>query len=90
MQTASERMMAMIQVKVVLYASLSRYHPNQGGAAPFIVSMDENSTITQLLGKLGIPEKEIKQFFVKNRRQDGSYILEDGDRVAIFPPVGGG
>lgn len=80
----------MIHIDVVLYASLSRYHPEKSGAAPFTVTLEEGSTISQLLERLGIPEKEIKQFFVKNRRQDGNYVLQNGDRVAIFPPVGGG
>ncbi len=80
----------MIVVDVVLYASLSKYHPEGGGSAPFRLTMDEGSTTEALLDRLGIPKEEIKQFFVKNRRQDLDYVVQNGDRIAIFPPVGGG
>ena len=80
----------MITVEVVLYASLSKYHPKGGGSAPFFLELEEGSTTAALLDKLDIPADEIKQCFVRNQRQDTSYILKDGDRVAVFPPVGGG
>ena len=80
----------MITVEVVLYASLSKYHPSGSGSAPFFVKVEEDSTTLELLAKLQIPAEEIKQFFVKNKRQGLDYVLKDGDRVAVFPPVGGG
>jgi sulfur carrier protein ThiS len=80
----------MIAVEVVLYASLSKYHPDGGGSAPFPMKVADGSTTSTLLDLLGSPAGEIKQFFVKNKRQDLDYILMDGDRVAVFPPVGGG
>jgi molybdopterin converting factor small subunit len=80
----------MIKVEVVLYASLSKYHPEKAGSASFFLEVPEGSQAKWLIEHLGIPEKELKQMFIRNRRTDIDHILQDGDRVAIFPPVGGG
>ena len=80
----------MITVEVVLYASLTKYHPKGGGSSPFYMKLEKGSTTSTVLERLDIPPEEMKQFFVKNQRQGLDYVLEDGDRVAVFPPVGGG
>ena len=37
-----------------------------------------------------IPKEEIKTTFVNGRWEEESHLLEDGDRVGIFSPIGGG
>jgi len=80
----------MIQIEVRLYATLRQYGPETGIGEPLILQMLEGAQVADLLARLGVPKSEVKTAFVNNRRQDEDYPLGDGDRVAFFPPVGGG
>lgn len=81
----------MISVTVRLYATLRQYTPpdNKPGE-PFRVSLPEGSRLTDLMAFLGLPPQETKQAFIRSRRQEEDYVLQDGDDVAIFPPIAGG
>jgi sulfur carrier protein ThiS len=48
------------------------------------------TTVDGLLAMLGIPAEEMKQTYVDSLRQEGGYVLKDGERVAVFPPIAGG
>lgn len=80
----------MIEVKVRLYVTLRKYSPGTGVGESLILPMPEGARVADLLVKLGVPKSEVKTAFVNNRRRDEDYPLSDGDRVAFFPPVGGG
>ncbi|MEW5784915.1 MAG: MoaD/ThiS family protein [Bacillota bacterium] len=80
----------MISVTVVLYATLGRYHPEGSGTAPFSVKLKPGVVVDDLLTYLGISQGEAKQVFSGHLSRPGSYRLQDGERVAIFPPIAGG
>ena len=80
----------MIEVEVRLYATLRKYSPGTGVGEPLILPMPEGARVADLLVKLGVPKSEVKTAFVNNRRRGEDHRLSDGDRVAFFPPVGGG
>ncbi len=46
--------------------------------------------ICDLLRQLSIPESEARIIFVNGIGVEKDALLHDGDRVGIFPPVGGG
>ncbi|OPY66022.1 MAG: ThiS family protein [Syntrophorhabdus sp. PtaU1.Bin002] len=50
----------------------------------------ENTTVGDIVTKLGIPRNEVTLIFVNGRHADRATRLADGDSVALFPPVGGG
>lgn len=54
------------------------------------VELPPGSRIHDLLARLGLPEAEVG--FLLVNRGDGSFdrVLQDGDRVTIIPPIGGG
>ncbi|MGM0652943.1 MAG: MoaD/ThiS family protein [Bacillota bacterium] len=79
-----------MEVSVVLYATLTRYHPGDKGNNPFTVEMPEGATVKDLLKEIGIKESETKQVFINHKTRPDDFVLEDGQKVAIFPPVGGG
>ncbi len=79
-----------MEVIVVLYATLTNYHPEGKKNEAFAVEVPEGATVKDLLGKLGIKENEAKQVFIGHKSRSEDYHLKDGDKVAIFPPVGGG
>ena len=79
-----------ITVEVALFATLRRYRPDLGDTSAFELNVPEGTTVDGLMRVLGIPATETKQVFAGSQRRDKDYVLQDGERVAIFPPVAGG
>jgi len=79
-----------MQVRVKLYASLSRSYGKGGAGVPFGINLPENATIVDLVNHLKLPREEVKLFFVKGRARPIDWPLEPGDEVGIFPLIGGG
>lgn len=81
----------MVTVQVAVYATLRAYLAEAKLGQAVSVTLPEGTTVTQLLEeKLGIPRKEVKIVFVNGVSRKGGYALAAGDRVAVFPPIGGG
>jgi len=80
----------MIKVEVKLYASLRRYAPQAAIGEPIIVQVDEGTSLKDLFAQLHLPEDEVRIVFANGRLREEGYLLQDGDRVGIFPPIGGG
>jgi molybdopterin synthase sulfur carrier subunit len=80
-----------IEVEVRLYASLRKYNPRAREVGePMQLQMEEGTSLYQIYERLKIPVDEVKRAFVNGIIRDHEYRLSDGDRVAIFPPIGGG
>jgi molybdopterin converting factor small subunit len=84
---SSLRVSAMPQVKVNLYASLRAY---TGGSPSVDVEIDPGQTLEEVLGKLGVPLDQTKILFVNHRTVGLDQPLQGGERVGVFPAVGGG
>ncbi len=80
----------MITVEVRLYATLRKYYPSLGIGEPLVITLDDKAKLGNLSSELKLPKEEIKVTFVNGRSEEESYLLEDGDRIGIFSPVGGG
>lgn len=76
----------MIQVK--LYANLVEYSKSK--KKEFEILWSDGMNVEKILKDEGISKKITKIIMINGRRQDIDFVLKDGDRVAIFPPVGGG
>ena len=68
------------------FATLAPLMPANAGAFPLV----PGETVLELTKRLGIPLEEIKLVFVNGAAASLDTVLADGDRVGIFPPVGGG
>jgi molybdopterin converting factor small subunit len=79
-----------MQVRVRLYASLSRSYGKVAAGTPFEINLPESATIVDLVNRLKLPKEEVKVFFVNGRARPIDWPLEPGDEVGIFPLVGGG
>ena len=77
-------------VEVRLFAGLAKYVRGAGNGEPFEVSLVEPYTISDLLNQLSIPEKEAFLTIVNGMALPHSTVLENGDRIGIFPAIGGG
>ena len=74
------------KIEIRLFATLSRFLPR--GADQYAI--EPRQTVGTLLECLKIPREKAKLVFVNGIRAALDTPLEDGDRVGIFPPVGGG
>lgn len=77
-----------IQVKLSasLRSRVAGYDPLKGLA----VEADERMQVRDLLGRLGLGPRDVKIVMVNGRHAELDHPLADGDRVALFPAVGGG
>ena len=76
----------MIKIELRLFADLSKYLPKNSES----FQINNNASIEQLLLKLGINKDRAKIVFINGIKKDLKECLKQGDRVGIFPPVGGG
>ena len=73
-------------IQIKLFASLTRYLPDNGDAFP----IEPGETVQSVVQRLGIPLESARLIFVDGIKRDLSAALSGGERVAVFPPVGGG
>jgi molybdopterin converting factor small subunit len=74
------------QIHIKLFATLQRFMPSSSNN----FAIDSGITIRNLLEQLDIPEEKAKLIFIDGVKADLSSTLNGGERVGIFPPVGGG
>jgi molybdopterin converting factor small subunit len=73
-------------ITLKLFATLRSYTPPD--ADRFAIA--PGTTVLDIVHALKIPEKYAKLIFINNIRKEIDTALQDGDRLGIFPPVGGG
>jgi molybdopterin converting factor small subunit len=79
-----------MRIKVKLFASLARYSMGSLPGTPFEVELSEPADLQLLVDHLGIPGDEAKVAFVNGLIKELDWVLQPGDEVGIFPPIGGG
>ena len=79
-----------MQVRVKLFATLTRHLRNVAPGTPFDIEVAEGATLADLVNQLKLPHEEVKVFFVNGRARSKDWPLESGDEVGIFPLVAGG
>ncbi|NVM21256.1 MAG: MoaD/ThiS family protein [Desulfobacterales bacterium] len=73
-------------IQVKLFASLKKYLPDHSERFP----ISPGDTVADVLKRLGVPLEEARLIFVNGVKGELTSVLEGGERVGIFPPVGGG
>ena len=76
----------MINIELNLFANLSQYLP----ANKQSYQVNENTNIEKVIQELGIPDDMVKLIFINGKRVEKTHLLKQGDRLGVFPPVGGG
>ncbi len=86
----SQGVRALIEVRVRLYATLRRYHPELKLGEELTAHVPEGTTVAQLVAAIGIPPDTVRKVFSKGRAVEEDHVLVDGEDVALFPPIAGG
>jgi sulfur carrier protein ThiS len=79
-----------MQIEVNLYAALSQYISDGNKGPTHIVDVEEGTTVSDLLRQLGVPTQSAKLIFLDGIHTDLEAVLKEGNRLGVFPPVGGG
>ena len=75
-----------VTIDLRLFASLASRMPTDATHFP----ISAGTTIGQLIEQIQIPLSEAKLVFINGVRKHLDTPLTGGERVGIFPPVGGG
>ncbi|MEW6425260.1 MAG: MoaD/ThiS family protein [Bacillota bacterium] len=79
-----------MEVEVRVYSGLEKFVPGAGPGKALLVQVPEGATGRELIAQLQIPSDQIFTMFVNGRHALPEQVLQPGDRVALFPPIGGG
>jgi molybdopterin synthase sulfur carrier subunit len=78
-----------MRVELRLYATLRRFAPNAEGGALF-VDMPEGATAADLIATAKVDAGEVHILMVNGKNSPPDLILAEGDRIGLFPAIGGG
>jgi len=79
-----------MNIEVRLYAGLRAPSVDSSSEA-ILVTLAGGMTLSDLLAHLGVPADLVHLAIINGRiDHDRTVRLADGDRVALFPPIGGG
>ena len=73
-------------IQLKLFASLQKFMP----ASADNFAIEAGITVDGLLQQLKVPQDMVKIVFIDNVHAELTSTLKGGERVGIFPPVGGG
>ncbi|MBW1785655.1 MAG: MoaD/ThiS family protein [Deltaproteobacteria bacterium] len=79
----------MKKIQLNLYASLSRFMPEEDRSGHGLELAGE-TTVREVLVRFNVPLETVKMIFINGRHAGMDAVLNDGDRVGVFPPVAGG
>lgn len=74
-----------MEVEVRLFATF-----REGRAKRQKIKINENTTILDIIKILNIDENEVAIMLLNGRDGNSDRMLNDGDVISLFPPVGGG
>ena len=74
------------QIQLKLFATLREFEPPSSEN----YSIEQGISIRELLEQLELPPAKARLIFINGIKADLAATLEGGERVGIFPPVGGG
>ena len=75
-----------LTINLNLFATLAVHMPKDAARFPIQAGM----TVNRLLEQLGVPVGDVKLIFINSLKGSLDSRLFGGERVGIFPPVGGG
>lgn len=77
--------MAPMKVRVKLFASLRSFGPDEQ-----VIDFPDGTTIDRVVDLLKIPRTIRLLMIVNGEHRPADHILQDGDDLALFPPIAGG
>jgi molybdopterin converting factor small subunit len=80
-----------MRIEVKLYASLERYMPGgRGSTSSQYMEVAKGTTVGEFLQGIHVPADTVKLIFLNGIHAQMEQVLQEGDRLGVFPPVAGG
>jgi hypothetical protein len=73
-------------IRLELLATLKRYEPDSTGK----YAIKPGIKVRDLMAELNIPEYEVNLVFIDGAKGNLNTTLKGGERLGLFPPLGGG
>jgi sulfur-carrier protein len=73
-------------IQIKLYATLKKLTPDTADHYP----IEPGATVKDIIADLEVPLEQAKLIFIDGVRKGIDTVLNGGERVGVFPPVGGG
>lgn len=73
-------------ISLKAFATLHKYMP----ANPDSYDISDGSTIQELLDMLSLDDDQVKLVFINGAHVSRDAVISEGNRVGLFPAVGGG
>ncbi|MDR7867037.1 MAG: MoaD/ThiS family protein [Sporomusaceae bacterium] len=78
-----------MRLEIRLYATLRQAVPaSPDGVVP--LDIPDGATVAQVLGLIKIDPADVRMIMVNGVAAELGQTLRDGDRLGLFPPLGGG
>jgi molybdopterin converting factor small subunit len=75
-----------MKIQVKCFATLAKFQPEDSEA----FDVPDGAAVDDVVEALGVPRDELNIAFVNSARVSLDHELQDGDRLGLFPLVGGG
>lgn len=82
-----ERVMAL---QIFLSSSLRRHREDYDPGRGVVIPIEAGTTIAEVCDRLGLPKADIRVVMVDGKGRTLDFNLKGDERVAFFPPLGGG
>lgn len=79
-----------MKIEVKLFATFAFYLPETSAGSSATLEVPTGSTVRQVVTLLEVPDEMPAIILVNGRDADPEQVLEDGDVLAMFPPLAGG
>jgi sulfur carrier protein ThiS len=79
-----------VRVEVRAFATLTGFLPSPRSGTTSFLDLPDGSTVRDVAGALGIPDKISMVVLVNGAHAEAGRILAQGDIVTLFPPLVGG
>ena len=77
-------------IQLKLSSTLRRYLPDYDPFGDYMIDYIKGESINGLIDRLGLTGQAIKIYMLNGRSVRPEALIKDGDRVSLFPTVGGG
>ncbi len=74
-----------MQAHFRFYAELNDFLPSERRQVTFARSFEGRTSIKDMIESLGVPHTEVEVILVNDSPVDFSYIVQDGDRISVYP-----
>lgn len=75
-----------MKISVKCFATLAKFQPENNES----YEIADGMTIAQLIEHLGMQPADVKIIFINSAHSKPEVVINDGDKVGLFPAVGGG